>query len=100
MSEKRIHEIPIHKEVTSTPSTPTTGYWKIYAKNGSWYILDDTGNETQLATGGSVAITSNYIPQGNGSSIIDGTWAFQGNDIYPLTSGSNIGLFGSPEHRI
>ncbi len=52
MSEKRIHEIPIYKLVSSTPDTPSTGYWKIYPKTDGWYILDDTGTETIISTGG------------------------------------------------
>jgi hypothetical protein len=40
--------------------------------------------------------TPNYITKwGSTSSISDGTWAFQGNSIYPVIDGSNIGLSGS-----
>ena len=52
MSRKIVH-IPQHKEVASTPSTPDSGYSKIYVKSdGLWYYLDDTGSENQLGAGG------------------------------------------------
>ena len=51
MSEKKIHEIPIHKTVVSTPSVPISGYSKIYPKANNWFILDNTGTESQLAVG-------------------------------------------------
>lgn len=42
----------ISQEESGTPSTPSTGQWKLYFKAGGLYILDDAGNETLLATGG------------------------------------------------
>lgn len=42
-------------------------------------------------------ITNNVIPKGNGTGIIDGTWQNVGNNIYPTTTGSNI---GDATHRI
>jgi len=50
---KRIVNIPEHKTVASTPSTPLTGYGKIYTKtDGNWYGLDDLGVEVLLSGGG------------------------------------------------
>ena len=52
MSRKIVH-IPQHKEVASTPSTPDSGYSKIYVKSdGLWYYLDDAGSESLLGGGG------------------------------------------------
>ena len=52
MSTKIVH-IPQHKEVASTPSTPDSGYSKIYVKSdGLWYYLDDAGSESLLGGGG------------------------------------------------
>lgn len=67
---------------------------------GKVLTSDGFGNATWTTISSSVPITLNYIPKGTGTNIIDGEWAFSGNDIYPLVNGSNIGLNGSPEHRI
>lgn len=41
------------QELGSTPSTPASGYKKIYPKNdGKVYALDDAGNEIELGSGG------------------------------------------------
>jgi len=37
-------------EEASTPSTPTTGRWKLYPKSTGWFFLDDAGVETPLAS--------------------------------------------------
>jgi hypothetical protein len=51
---KKILNIPQHKTVASTPSTPDSGYSKIYVKSdGCWYRLDASGNEFPLGGGGS-----------------------------------------------
>lgn len=52
---------------------------------------------SELIGSGGTPITSNVIPRGTGLSITDGTWAFSGNDIIPITSCSNI---GSPTNRV
>jgi len=36
-------------------------------------------------------ISNNIIPVGNGTSVVDGTWELNGNDIIPTTTNSNIG---------
>lgn len=54
-------------------------------------------NDAGYITSASIPITNTVIPQGNGSSIIDGTWQFSGNNIIPITTASNI---GSPTNRI
>ena len=36
----------------SAPSTPSTGRWKIYFKSSGPFIVDDAGNVTKIATGG------------------------------------------------
>ena len=41
--------------------------------------------------GGSTPITLGVIPVGTGPSIADGTWSFVGNNLVPLTTGSDIG---------
>ena len=59
---KIIKNIPEHASIGVTPSTPTTGYSKIYPKSDKkWYILDDTGLEKPI--GGSISGTLNYIPK-------------------------------------
>ena len=40
---------------------------------------------------GIVVITDDKIPRGDGTTIEDGTWENVGNDIRPVTDGSNIG---------
>lgn len=39
----------------------------------------------------SIAISDEVIPKGTGTSIENGSWQFFGNDILPITTGSNIG---------
>jgi collagen type VII alpha len=61
--------------------------------NGNWFM---NGTQVPLGTG-----TLDTITKWTGTnSIGDGTWAFVGNDIYPLVSGSNIGNDTSPDFRI
>lgn len=62
---------------------------------GSIYLItyDADINSFQLlgASKPGAPITNNYIPKGNGTGIVDGTWSFNGNHIMPNTAGSNIG---------
>lgn len=40
-------------EQASAPTTPATGFWRVYAKSDGLYIVDDAGTETgPLSTGG------------------------------------------------
>lgn len=49
---KTFDTAPVIKEI-ATPSTPATGYQKIYPKSdGKFYHLDDGGIETELGSGG------------------------------------------------
>lgn len=41
------------------------------------------------------SLSTNVIPKGSGTTISDGTWAFSGNTLYPLTDISSIGLSGT-----
>lgn len=51
---KKILNIPEHKTVASTPSTPDVGYSKLYVKSdGNWYSLDSSGNEILISAGSS-----------------------------------------------
>lgn len=34
-----------YNEQASTPSTPSSGYWKLYPKADGLHLLDDAGNE-------------------------------------------------------
>ena len=47
-------------------------------------------------------LTSTYIPQSSlsGTSLIDGTWKYIGNDIVPVTASSNIGTTTSYVDKI
>jgi len=46
-------------EEASTPSTPTTGRWKLYPKSTGWFFLDDAGVETSLTAG---LVSSTKLP--------------------------------------
>jgi hypothetical protein len=66
-------------------------YW-----DGSTWIQMDTSTGGDVSGSG----TTNYATMwtdGANSVIGDGTWAFSGNDYYPVTTGSNI---GDATHRI
>ncbi len=40
-------------EQASAPTTPATGFWRVYAKSDGLYIVDDAGTETgPFGTGG------------------------------------------------
>jgi hypothetical protein len=53
MSNK-VNNVPQHKTIPATPTTPDIGFGKIYIKTDRlWYGLDDLGVETPLSGGGS-----------------------------------------------
>lgn len=54
-------------EQASTPSTPSTGDWKIYPKSSGWYSLDDAGNETAIGGIPDAASDGNYYGRRNGA---------------------------------
>jgi hypothetical protein len=57
----KINNIPQHKTVVNTPTTPDLGFGRIYIKSDNqWYGLDDVGVETQLGggSGGGINLTS------------------------------------------
>lgn len=57
----------------ATPSTPSSGFGKIYPKaDGKWYTLNDGGTETELGAGGATGI--NYIANPNAETDTSG-WA-------------------------
>lgn len=65
----------------------------------TWDLPDASGTIALTSQIPSVAISNDIIPRGNagGTGIEDGTWENVGNDIYPTTTGSNI---GDATHRI
>jgi hypothetical protein len=82
---------------------PTIGLL-IYNTSSSFFNYWDGVAWIQMdtSTGGDVSGsgTTNYAVKwtdGTNSVIGDGTWAFSGNDYYPVTTGSNI---GDATHRI
>lgn len=56
---------------------------------------DGTFAAASGGTGASFTVSTNVIPKGSASTISDGTWAFSGTTLYPLTDSSNIGLSGT-----
>lgn len=75
-------------ERASAPTTPGTGKWRVYAKSGGIYIVDDAGTETgPLGTGGgsaTLAITGCRLIWNSGSSLSVGTgvcYAENGDEI-------------------
>jgi hypothetical protein len=65
---KKIISVPQHKELGITPSSPESGYKKIYAKsNGAWYSLDSDGNEIALVQGEG---TPNFIPRWESETLL------------------------------
>jgi len=66
-----------YKELASTPSTPSSGYGKLYPKSdNNLYFLDDTGSETNLCSGG-----------GGG-----GGWADDGVVVRLVTAADDVGI--------
>lgn len=80
-------EAPITlKEESSTPSTPSSGYKKIYPKNdGKLYTLDAAGNEVEVGSGGSGGLDSFYTEDFEVTSSTDFT---TGNASSPDSSGT------------
>lgn len=63
-----------------------------------YYVKKSDGTiELFMSGGAGTPITLGVIPQGTGPSIADGTWHFEGNNLVPNVSGSNL---GSPTNRI
>jgi hypothetical protein len=64
-------------EEGSVPSTPASGYWKIYPKSDGFYQLDDVGNESKIGSGSSSLLnvvfkSANYtLVSGNDVVIVD-----------------------------
>jgi hypothetical protein len=67
MSEKRIYGFPLYKETSILPDLPPVGYWKIYPRSGSWYLLDSGGVETQLGASPVHAYKVTFTPGTAGS---------------------------------
>jgi len=82
-------------EFTATLSNATL------SANHTYTLQDGTGTLAFLsdipAPTPPVPITDDIIPRGTGTTTEDGTWSNVGNDIYPVTTGSNI---GDATHRI
>jgi hypothetical protein len=82
---------PIVSLLIFNTSSGFYNYW-----DGSTWIQMDTSTGGDVSGSG----TTNYAVKwtdGANSVIGDGTWAFSGNDYYPVTTGSNI---GDATHRI
>jgi hypothetical protein len=62
---------------------------------GTGYMAVATWASVQANLG--LDITDDVIPRGTGTAVEDGTWQNVGNDIYPTTTGSNI---GDATHRV
>lgn len=79
--------------------TALTSADRVLFTNPTGYIKATTyaNLATQLGVVAPVAITANVIPRGTGTTIQNGTWQNVVNDIYPTTTGSNI---GDDTHRI
>lgn len=60
---------------------------------GSSYKLDLLQLKTFIGT--HPAIAANVIPAGTGTTVSNGTWEFDGNNIIPTADGSNIGKTGT-----
>lgn len=70
-------------EQVSTPTTPASGHWRVYAKSDGLYLVDDAGNVTgPLGISGGGAFYDAYVcvadekAQGtNGGTATAGSWA-------------------------
>jgi hypothetical protein len=51
------------KEIT-TPDNPESGYRRLYPKSDGWYMLDSTGDEIKVNSGGSGSSSGSYMPSG------------------------------------
>lgn len=64
-------DIVTYDDQSSTPASPSSGYYKTYVKtDGKMYILNSSGTETQLGSGGSGGI--NYITYADAESSTTG----------------------------
>lgn len=78
-------------DITVTGGTYTAGTATFTNNTGGTFSV--TGFSTGSSS--SLSISTNVIPKGSGSTITNGTWAFSGTTLYPLTDVSNIGLSGT-----
>ncbi len=73
----------------STPTTPASGYRKIYPKSDGWYDLDDAGNETQLGGGESLGYTTTATAAGT-------TTLTAASDDFQVFTGSTTQIVALP----
>lgn len=99
-------------EESSSPSTPSSGYKKLYAKNdGKVYTLNSSGNEVEVGSGASSSGAKNYFDGGdfeNGINIasayndsgayVDGTGGTA--SVISVASNSTTPLNGSSDLKI
>lgn len=71
------------------PSTPAAGFRKLYAKADGWYMLDSTGLETKLASGGGEVNTASNV--GTGSDVFKQKTGVD-LEFRTLVAGANITL--------
>ena len=58
----RITYVPQQTDLASTPSTPDTGFSRLYRKSdGDWYELDDAGNESFVFSANAAILTSSGV---------------------------------------
>jgi hypothetical protein len=74
----------------STPANPPAGYYKVYVKSGSLYILNSAGTETEIGSGGGTG--AGISEWATGQSYQAGDLVHESNLIYialnPHTSGT------------
>lgn len=87
MAEKQILEYSIYNELSAVPSTPPTGFWKIYPRSGSWYVLNSIGTEIPL---GGVPGGTNTQLQYNNSGVFAGSLITTDGTNLTVPSGSRI----------
>lgn len=82
MTKGSDNEFPsvLFDEQGSAPTTPSTGFWRLYTKSDGLYIVDDAGTETgPLGTGsGSPTFVGARGKRSSASSISDSTWTALG----------------------
>lgn len=73
-------------DMSSAPSTPTSGYGKLYSRGDTLRYKNDAGTEFTMGTGGGItgSGTTNYLPKWTGASAL-------GNSLI-YDNGTNVGI--------
>ena len=85
-------------EQASAPTTPATGFWRVYAKSDGLYIVDDAGTETgPFGTGGGSSVVPwSIAPDGGAINLTNRSFGASNRAYYiPCTIPADCTITGA-----